>query len=185
MNARAKLIALIGLPAVLALGTLIPQEEGVVLKTYRDPVGIITSCMGHTGPELRLGMTFTRAECDTQMYTDLLKHAEPVIKCAGPLQGPRVVAAIDFAYNKGTSGFCNSGFARKLKSAAPDACDEPLKWVYATKAGKKLDCRVRSNDCYGLVLRAQRTKRMCEGDMSDLGLDIDWSLTAETEDGAP
>lgn len=184
-SAKTRFIALVGLPAALALATLIPKEEGVVLKTYRDPVGILTSCMGHTGPELKLGQVFTRAQCDETMYLDLIKHAEPVIKCAGPMDGPKTVSAIDFGYNKGVYAFCNSGFAQKLKAKDPAACEEPLRWVYATKNGRKLDCRIRSNDCYGLVLRAERTKRLCQGDTSDLGIEIDWTLTAETQDGTP
>ena len=92
MDAKARFFALVGLPAALALGILIPKDEGVVLKTYRDPVGILTSCMGHTGPELKLGQTFTRAECDQTMYTDLVAHTEPVVKCMGQADWDRTPA---------------------------------------------------------------------------------------------
>lgn len=188
MDAKAKFIALVGLPAAMALALLIPKDEGTVLKTYRDPVGILTSCMGHTGPELKMGQTFTPAECDATMYSDLLKHTEPVIKCMGTDAWYRTppykrVAIVDFAYNKGVSGFCTSTYKRKLVEGDPSACKEPLRWTNVTVKGQKVSCHVRSNNCYGLVLRAQRNERMCNGDMSDLGLDIDFSQVGELPAG--
>lgn len=171
-SAKAKMIAMVGLPVVCVLAVLIPMEEGVVYQTYRDPVGIISSCMGHTGPELKMGQRFTKEQCDEQMWVDLVKHAEPAMKCSGSPFGPRGVAAIDFAYNKGVGNFCRSTFAKKLAARDPLACDEPLRWVYADNG--RLDCRILSNNCYGLVKRAVRTKAICSGDLSGLGVLVDF-----------
>ncbi|MCY1197864.1 Lysozyme RrrD [compost metagenome] len=187
MSPQARFIALIGLPAALALGILIPKDEGVVLKTYRDPVGILTSCMGHTGPELKLGQTFTRAECETTMYTDLLKHTEPVIKCMGQGAWDRMpaykrVAIIDFTFNKGVAAFCGSTYKAQLVAGNPRACEQPKRWVMAN--GGRVDCRIRSNNCFGVVLRGERNARMCTGDMSNLGLDgIDFAPDGATPEG--
>jgi len=55
MSVKNKLLAL-GLSSALATsGMFIAKHEGLVLGTYPDPVGIVTSCYGHTGPELKLG----------------------------------------------------------------------------------------------------------------------------------
>jgi lysozyme len=181
---KARFVALVGLPVAMALATLIPRDEGMVLKTYRDPVGILTSCMGHTGPELKLGQTYTREQCDQQMFADLLKHTDPVVQCMGTTVWNRTppyqrVAIVDFAYNKGVTAFCTSTYKAKLVARDPLACQEPLRWTNVTLSGRKVSCYVRSNNCYGLVLRAERNQRMCSGDMSDLGLDIDFTLTGE------
>jgi lysozyme len=183
MSMKQRFIALVGLPVALALASLIPAEEGVVLKTYRDPVGIITSCMGHTGPELKMGQTFTREQCNEQMYADLIKHAEPAMKCAGNPQGPQLVAAIDFAFNKGVNGFCTSTYARKLKARDPAACNEPLRWTNVTVGGRLVSCYDPKNQCRGLVTRAERNSRMCQGDMSDLAINVDFTQGGELPAG--
>ena len=180
MDAKQRFIVLVGAPVAVVMGILIPREEKVVLATYRDPVGIITSCAGHVDPTLRMGMKFTAAQCNEQMYEDLIKHTVPIIKCIGQVNwdrmpGPQKVGAIDFAYNKGVTAFCTSTYKRQLAEQSPAACSQPLRWNYAN--GGKVDCRIRSNNCYGVILRNQRNSRMCTGDMSDLGIDIDFSQT--------
>ncbi len=46
-----------------------------MLRTYRDPIGIVSACTGHTGPELRTGQTFTKEQCTEMLDVDLLKYA--------------------------------------------------------------------------------------------------------------
>ncbi len=75
-NAKAKLIAKIGASSVALVIPLVVYYEGVVLRTYADPINKITACTGHTGPELRMGHTFTQKQCETMQYGDLLKHAD-------------------------------------------------------------------------------------------------------------
>lgn len=187
MSPQARFIALVGLPAALALGILIPKDEGVVLRTYRDPVGIITSCMGHTEPGLKLGVTYTRAECDATMYADLLRHTEPVVRCMGQGAWDRMpaykrVAIIDFAFNKGVTAFCSSTYKTKLVAGDPAACEQPKRWFRADSG--RVDCRIRSNNCYGVVERNARNARMCAGDMSNLGLDsIDFAPDGAIPEG--
>lgn len=38
-------------------------------------MGIVTACTGHTGPELNIGQTCTRQQCEEMLYKDLVKHA--------------------------------------------------------------------------------------------------------------
>ena len=76
MSSKAKLIAAIGAAATALVVPLVAKYEGTVLRTYRDPIGIITACTGHTGPELRMGQTFTRQQCEAMLYQDLAQHAD-------------------------------------------------------------------------------------------------------------
>ncbi|MCL1125220.1 hypothetical protein L2764_12225 [Shewanella surugensis] len=75
MAISQRLMAL-GLTSAVALsgGILVAENEGLVLGTYLDPIGIVTSCYGHTGGELQLGQDFTEAQCLEQLAVDLSHH---------------------------------------------------------------------------------------------------------------
>ena len=60
MSDRSRLAAKIGIGAVSLCVPLVVYFEGTILRTYRDPIGILTSCTGHTGPELRMGQVYSR-----------------------------------------------------------------------------------------------------------------------------
>ena len=66
MTPRQRLAAKIGAGVVALAVPLVAHFEGTVYRTYRDPIGIITSCTGHTGPELRMGQTFTKEETENE-----------------------------------------------------------------------------------------------------------------------
>ena len=68
---KTRLITAIGAAATALVVPLVMHYEGTVPKTYRDPVGILTACTGHTGPELRMGQTFTRQQCEAMLFADL------------------------------------------------------------------------------------------------------------------
>ena len=76
MNWKEKLMAAIGGAAVALAVPLVQKYEGTVLRSYRDPVGIVTACTGHTGPELKIGQTYTRQQCEEMLYKDVVKHAD-------------------------------------------------------------------------------------------------------------
>lgn len=150
-----KLIAIVGLTAATALTATVPKMEGMVLRGYPDPIGIVTACMGHTKTAV-LGRAYTKEECVGLLQQDLAEHALGVHKCT-PLDkftpGQRA-AAVSFAFNVGVSAYCHSGFAKKLAAGDPTACAELDKWVYA--GGKKLP---------GLVNRRRTERAMCEEDL--------------------
>ena len=52
MNWKEKLMAAIGGAAVALAVPLVQKYEGTVLRSYRDPVGIVTACTGHTVHEI-------------------------------------------------------------------------------------------------------------------------------------
>lgn len=119
--------------------TLIQDSEGYRPRAYRDPVGIITACYGHTDPNLRLSMTFTRDECDLLFTSDVIKH-QVVIRpghmrnCIGNvwLTPNQTDAVTSLIFNIGTGNFCGSSLARKLKAKDfKGAALEFPKWKYA------------------------------------------------------
>ena len=75
MSDKYKLIAKIGAATAALVVFTVALYEGTVLRTYRDPIGIVSACTGHTGPELRTGQTFTKEQCTEMLDVDLLKYA--------------------------------------------------------------------------------------------------------------
>lgn len=125
---RATVIA----AAVAALAT---GYEGTVLKSYVDPVGVLTACTGHTGPELRPGQVFSRAQCASLLNADVAKAVDQVIACV-PAAPDRVTAAFgDAVYNLGPTIACDrtrSTAARLLAAGQWDAaCLQLPRWNMA------------------------------------------------------
>jgi lysozyme len=152
---KARLVAAIGAGAVALVVPLVVQYEGTIPKTYRDPVGILTACTGHTGPELRMGQTFTREQCNEMLFADLHKHAKALDCIRRPLTEGQTAAFLSFAFNVGNGAFCSSTLARKANAGdMAGACAELSRWVYA--GGKQLP---------GLVKRRAAEREMCERGM--------------------
>ena len=147
-----------GFTAAVALsgGYLIAPNEGKVNATYIDPVGIATSCYGHTGPEVKLGQKFTDEQCLDQLAKDLSAHDKQMMNLVRvPLTDYQHAAFLSFTYNVGVGNFKSSTMLRKLNSKDYEgACEELSKWVYAKK--QKLN---------GLVTRRQQEKAVCMGEV--------------------
>ena len=155
MSDKAKLIAKIGATAVALVIPVVTYYEGKVNRTYVDPVGVLTSCYGHTGPELKPGQTFTDEQCLAQLEADLTKHAIALDCVRTPLTDGQKAAFLSFAFNVGNGAFCSSTLVRKANTGdMPGACSELSKWVYA--GGKQLP---------GLVKRRAAERAMCERDL--------------------
>ena len=152
MTPRQKLAAKIGGGALALAAPLVAYYEGTILRTYRDPIGILTSCTGHTGPELRMGQTFTKEQCEDMLYGDLLKHAQALDCIKHPLTDGQKAAFLSFAFNVGNKAFCDSTLARKANAGdMPGACAELSRWTRA--GGRELP---------GLVKRRAAERELCE-----------------------
>lgn len=152
MSPQQRLLAKVG-AAVLALTVpTVAYFEGTVPRTYRDPIGIVTACVGHTGPELRMGQTFTQAQCTEMLYADLLKHTAALDCVKTPMTDGQKAAFLSFAFNVGSGAFCGSTLARKANGGdMAGACAELSRWTLA--GGKELP---------GLVKRRKAEREMCE-----------------------
>lgn len=149
---RAKLASKIGAGATALAVSLVMLYEGTVLRSYRDPVGIVTACVGHTGPELRMGQRYTKEQCETMLYGDLLKHADALNCIKTPLADNQKAAFLSFAFNVGNKAFCDSTLARKANAGdMPGACAELSRWTRA--GGRELP---------GLVKRRAAERELCE-----------------------
>lgn len=137
--------------AALAL-PMIGEFEGTVNVGYRDPVGVVTSCVGHTGPDAVLGRKYTDNECAAQLATDAVKHGLEIAPCLPDELSLETRAAFtSFAFNVGTPAFCKSGVSRKAKAGdLAGACGELSRWVYAS--GKVYP---------GLVRRRKAERELC------------------------
>ncbi len=156
MNWKEKLIAAIGTGAVALAVPLVAKYEGTVLRSYRDPVGIVTACTGHTGPELKIGQTYTRQQCEDMLYKDLAKHADALACVSQPLTDGQRAAFVSFAFNVGEGAFCGSTLVRKANAGDIDgACAELSRWIYA--GGKQLP---------GLVKRRAAERQLCEAGLA-------------------
>lgn len=186
---KKTLAGVVGIAVAIALGVSIPEDESgrkvtasvdpvtqdlrvrhvsgkQYLKVYLDLVQVPTACDGLTrdaqGRPLRVGQSFTEAQCEVMLEQALIAHAERVMACSPGLalssdfaterkrQGPRF-AAVSLGYNVGTGAYCGST-PRRLFNAGqyPAGCDALLRW---NKAGGR---PVR-----GLTLRRQRERTIC------------------------
>ena len=149
---RAFLLAAGFSGAVVTGGALIAEHEGMVLGSYVDPVGIVTACFGHTGPELRLHQPYSEQQClamladDLEVFDRQLTHLVRV-----PISNSERAAYLSFMYNVGAQNFSDSTLRKKLlRGDRIGACNELPKWVYAK--GKKLQ---------GLVNRREAERQLC------------------------
>ncbi|WCE04443.1 lysozyme [Pseudoxanthomonas sp. JBR18] len=140
--------------AVLAAAALFVQPwEGREFKPYRDAVGVLTACDGHTGPDIQAGKTYTAAECDVWLMSDIGRAYSQVRLCISvPLNQNQAVAFTSAAYNLGPSVVCGSTLQRKANAGdLAGACAQLDRWVYAK--GQKLR---------GLVRRRAAERALCE-----------------------
>ena len=169
-TSRQKLAAWLGSAALLAsAATLIIQGEGKINKVYKDPIGVLTACVGETAyvvlpGDIKLGNAFTDAQCENALYRSMWAHAEPVIRCTAPavLTSGQKIAFLDFTYNVGGANFCKSTMARK--AAAGDvagSCGEFYKWRFAGG----IDCSSAhgKHTCGGVWTRRSKEDAMCRG----------------------
>ena len=157
-----RLLALGGLSvAGLYAGSfLIAPQEGLELYPYYDSVGVLTVCRGHTGADIQM-RKYTEEECNKIYVEDISKTEKQIDKLIKVIVTDYQKAAlISFAFNVGVENVRTSNLIKKLnnKEYIP-ACKELSRWVYA----KKKDCRVKSNNCSGIVTRRQVEMDWCMG----------------------
>jgi len=95
---------------------LIKSFEGLRLKSYRCPANIPTVGYGHTGPEVRDGMTITQAQADAYLAADLAKFEQAVSTLCPITTDNQFAALVSFAYNLG-SGSIKDSTLRRMHNA--------------------------------------------------------------------
>lgn len=147
--------------AVTALVTpVVLHFEGEIRRGYRDPIGIVTACVGHTSTA-KLGKTYTHQECADLLARDLADHNAGLLACVKVGMPPEVHAALlSWAFNVGVANACKSTALKKINQGDfQGGCKELLKWTLA--GGKELP---------GLVRRRQAEYQLCTGRPPTLGV---------------
>jgi len=121
----------VSLSAALSGVFITGPSEGLRHAPYKDPVGISTTCYGHTGKIVK--GTYTKQECLDLMIKDLTqadKDVSAVIK--KPLNVYQRAALIDFDYNVGITNFRHSTMVKLFNEGKyTDGCNQLVRWVYA------------------------------------------------------
>ncbi|TBM10133.1 lysozyme [Hafnia alvei] len=137
---RARISAAIGGGAIAIATVMLSGNgglEGREYVPYKDVVGIITVCDGHTGNDIIINKRYSDAECDALTKDDLeriAKQVNPSIKVKTTEM--QLAAIYSFSYNVGANAFIKSTMLKKLNAGDyAGACDELKRWVYA--GGKK------------------------------------------------
>lgn len=157
-----KVLALVasGASAVVIATQFLHEKEGDRLQAYPDAGGVYTACMGVTHG-VKAGDVYTPEQCAEMDRAAVLEAAGIVNRLVKvPLTEPQRAAVISFcAYNIGPGKCADSTFLRKLNAGdRVGACAEIKRWIF--DGGK--DCRERSNNCYGQVIRRQQETELCQ-----------------------
>jgi len=152
-------IAALSLSAAGFVGILL--SEGYTTNAVIPiPGDVPTIGFGTTGG-VKPGDTITPPQAVKRALSDVSKFEGAIKKCVTvPLHQYEYDAYVDLAYNVGVGAFCRSTLVKKLNTEDyAGACAEISRWTRFQ--GK--DCTIRSNGCYGLVVRRAAARAMCEG----------------------
>lgn len=113
---------------------LIKQFEGLELRSYVCPAGVLTIGYGHTGSDVSPGQTITKEKAESLLRGD----AESAQQCVSSfvsveLNQNEYDALVSFTYNVGPTAFVNSTLRRLLNQGADRkvVAEEFGRWVKA------------------------------------------------------
>lgn len=119
---------------------LIRQFEGDKLTAYICPAGVLTIGVGHTGRDVKRGMTITQAQSDALLVADLAKFEAAVARLVKvPVTQNQFDALVSFAFNLGAAALGGSTLLKLLNGGRyAEASAQFSKWDKATVSGKKV-----------------------------------------------
>lgn len=155
MRTPAKVVS----AAVGAAMALLVGVEGIKYKAYQDTGGVWTICYGYA-QGVRPGQTATPQQCWSMLQTEAQATANAIVPYLPATINPNQLAAlISFCYNVGNTACRNSTMFRLINEGNWVAAAKQFdRWTFV----KKMDCKVRSNNCYGIVLRRQAERTLFE-----------------------
>lgn len=119
------------------LYVLIRKFEGCRLIPYWCPAGVLTCGWGSTGPDVFPGVPWTQEYADKRLEIDAIKFAKGALVLCPMLEGDRLCAIADYAYNLGLGRLKASTLRRRINECDWEASrDELGKWVFG--GGRKL-----------------------------------------------
>lgn len=124
---------------------LIKRFEGLRLKAYRCPAGVLTIGWGHTGGVIA-DMVIDRAEAERLLVEDVAVAERCVNADDVGLRQNQFDALVSFVFNVGIANYRESTLRRMVLADAdnPAIAKEFMRWVYAK--GKRLLGLVRRRE---------------------------------------
>lgn len=109
---------------------LIKEFEGLELTAYRCAAGVLTIGYGHTGRDVRSGLTITEQEAEELLVKDLAIFEDAVNDLVKvPVTQSIFDALVSFTFNVGEGAFSTSTLLRKLNQRKyAEALDQLLRW---------------------------------------------------------
>lgn len=112
------------------LYALVRQFEGLHLKAYICPAGVPTIGYGSTGKDIKLGMVWTREQCEARMAADCEVFYRGTAALCPQLRGPALGAIASFAYNCGLTRLAGSTLRKRLNAGDIEGAKlELMKWT--------------------------------------------------------
>jgi lysozyme len=108
-------------------------HEGCRLTAYRDPGGVWTVGVGHTGPDVHEGLTITQQQAESFLAQDMQTAVDAVNRLVTvPLNQNQFDALCDFVYNVGGGNFASSTLLKFLNLGNYYAAAKEFdRWVFA------------------------------------------------------
>ncbi|WP_057921140.1 lysozyme [Lysobacter capsici] len=151
MKGRVAGVIAAGVLAIAA--AFVAPWEGREHVPYRDIVGVLTVCDGHTGKDIEQ-RRYSDAECDRLLQGDLAVANAHVRRCITRAMPRNVEAALtSAAFNLGPAVVCGSTLSRLANAGDfAGACAQLSRWDYA--GGRQVK---------GLTRRRAAERQLCEG----------------------
>lgn len=131
---------------------LIKRFEGLRLKAYWCPAGVLTCGWGSTGPDITPTTVWTREQADARMIQDARRYTGIAKQLCPRAEDAQLAALADFAYNLGATRLASSTLRRKYNRGDLDGATAELKkWVYG--GGKRLQGLVLRREAEAVLLR--------------------------------
>ncbi len=109
--------------------TLLIEREGKRNDAYLDSVGVPTIGVGHTGPEVHIGLHWTDEQVEEALAKDLARF-EDAVNFAVTVDIPQHAfdALVSFSYNVGEQALKTSTLVRRINAGDPEAASEFDRW---------------------------------------------------------
>lgn len=138
---------------------LIRRFEGLRLRAYFCPAGVITCGYGSTGPDIKPDTIWTKDQAEARMVSDAARFISATRKLCPGQVGDNIAALADFAYNLGATRLAGSTLRRKINAGDIEGAKAELrKWVWA--GGKKLPGLVARRAAEAAMLRSSGSAKM-------------------------
>jgi lysozyme len=158
-------VAGMGISAMLMVSVLV-KENYTDKAIIPVPGDVPTIGAGRTGPDVKMGDVTNPVREMQFLLANLEKNYGAAVRncITAPLHQYEFDALVDLAYNAGGGAVCRE-IAPKFNAAITEgdyqsACASIENWRI-TVAGR--DCRIKTNNCRGLVIRRQAQRKQCDG----------------------